>query len=214
MLGLSVNLTTLFLGRLRPRKQYFVHILSPVIRAFSDFKAFLYILIGGLSVRGCYHIKTPNFPLPCGRGPTSLPSWIENTVYLAKTLYVPPYLACWNINLSTGVKIQIKFSDMKFWRQFNFYRIYIIAICLLTSRLLTIQRVRSRCRDEYCPVRFSALVANHWDFPVIEYKLRYCLHLFPPHINLAVNYIPRSSWKCGFALLDVISARKWRRLIY
>ena len=45
-----------------------------VIRAFSDFKAFLYILIGGFSVRGCYHIKTPNFPLPCGRGPTSLPS--------------------------------------------------------------------------------------------------------------------------------------------
>ena len=45
-----------------------------LIRAFSDFKAFLYILIGGFSVRGCYHIKTPNFPLPCGRGPTSLPS--------------------------------------------------------------------------------------------------------------------------------------------
>ena len=45
-----------------------------VIRAFSDFKAFLYISIGGFSVRGCYHIKTPNFPLPCGRGPTSLPS--------------------------------------------------------------------------------------------------------------------------------------------
>ena len=46
----------------------------PLIRAFSDFKAFLYISICGFSVRGCYHIKTPNFPLPCGRGPTSLPS--------------------------------------------------------------------------------------------------------------------------------------------
>ena len=45
-----------------------------VIRAFSDFKAFLYFLIGGFSVRGCYHIKTPNFPLPRGRGTTSLPS--------------------------------------------------------------------------------------------------------------------------------------------
>ena len=85
-----------------------------VIRAFSDFKAFLYILIGGFSVRGCYHIKTPNFPLPCGRGPTSLPSWTENIVYLAKTLYFPPYLACWNIHLSTEVIIQIKFSDMRF----------------------------------------------------------------------------------------------------
>ena len=35
--------------------------LSLLIRAFSDFKAFLYILIGSFSIRGCYHIKTPNF---------------------------------------------------------------------------------------------------------------------------------------------------------
>ena len=49
------------------------HSVFALIRAFSDFKAFSYILIGGFSVRGCYHIKTPNFPLPCGRGTTSLP---------------------------------------------------------------------------------------------------------------------------------------------
>ena len=63
------------------------------------------------------------------------------------------------------------------------------------------------------PLDFLHWFANHGDFPVIEYKLRYCLRPFPPHVNLAVNYIPWSSWKCGCALLDVISARKWRRLI-
>ena len=47
--------------QLNPKNSAKVIIPMSLIRAFSDFKAFLYILIGGFSVRGCYHIKTPNF---------------------------------------------------------------------------------------------------------------------------------------------------------
>ena len=124
------------------------------------FKAFLLIWDLNLTARVTSLTKIPNFPLPHGRGPTLINSLTENILYCNKILYVSTYLACWNINLSTDIKIQIKFTEMMFWWQFNFRHVQIIAICLLTPRAFDSQRVTLRCRHiNTAPIHFLVLVA-------------------------------------------------------